>query len=291
MSNPTQSNPQSSERNPLVETHLILLIEDNPDHQLLERAALEGLGAGTKVVAVATAIEGLEALKQQDFDLVVADYQMPGMNGLEFLRTLNERQITVPVVIVTGLGNEQVAVEALKQGACDYVIKESGYLDLLSSIAERAIAACRTKRQLDEARCQLAGSEQRYRELVQGLDAIVWEADPTTWQFTFVSQRAEAILGYPLEQWLTESNFWVNLIHPEDREQAVRFCQAATAERRDHEFEYRALAADGRVVWLRDIVRVVCENGKVASLRGLMVDITKQKQAEEELNRLQHVAA
>jgi PAS domain S-box-containing protein len=268
-----------------AETYRILLIEDNLDHQLLERKALEELGAGTQVIAVTTAIEGLEALGQQDFDLILADYQMPGMDGLEFLRVLNHRRITTPVVIVTGLGNERVAVAALKQGARDYIIKESGYLDLLPSIAERAIATVRTQRQLDDARRRLAQSEERYRELVNDLDAIVWEADPVTWQFSFVSQRAEKILGYPIERWLTEPDFWVNLIHPEDRDEASEYCRRAIAERRDHEFKYRSLAADGRVVWLRDIVRVVCEGETVTRLRGLMVDFTEQEQTEEDIQR------
>lgn len=269
----------------------ILLIEDHPDHQLLEQRALQGLGVNTHVVVVTTAVEGLAALQQHDFDLVIADYQMPGMNGLEFLRRLNEQQITVPVIIVTGLGNERVAVEALKRGAYDYVIKETGYLALLPSVAERAIAATQTKRQLEEARRRLAESEERYRELVNSLDAILWEADSLTLQFTFVSQRAEKILGYPVERWLTEPDFWAKILHAEDRQWAIEYCKQAIAEKQDHEFEYRALAADGRVVWLRDIVRVVCENGAVTGLRGLMVDVTKQKHAEEGLKRLQRMAA
>jgi PAS domain S-box-containing protein len=133
----------------------------------------------------------------------------------------------------------------------------------------------------------LARSEQRFRELVQSLDVIVWEADATTWKFTFVSQKAESILGYPVEQWLTEPEFWVRYIHLDDREQAVAFCQAATAEGRDHVFEYRALAADGHVVWLRDIVHVVKdEEGRAQHLRGVMVDITAPKRAEETLHAL-----
>ncbi|MGH9861995.1 MAG: PAS domain S-box protein [Candidatus Acidiferrales bacterium] len=127
-------------------------------------------------------------------------------------------------------------------------------------------------------------SERRFRDLVHGLHAIVWEADPVTWQFTFVSRRAEEILGYPVEQWLTEPDFWANHICEEDRKRAVAFCRRATAEGRHHEFEYRAVAADGRLVWLRDTVRVVQdEEGKVQQLRGLMVDITERKQAEKEL--------
>jgi PAS domain S-box-containing protein len=128
------------------------------------------------------------------------------------------------------------------------------------------------------------GSEDRCRLLIHGLDAIIWEADPITLQFSFVSERAEAILGYPIELWLNEPNFWVEHIHPDDREQAVTFCRNAINEGRDHRFEYRAVAAGGRVVWLRDIVRVVPSGkGKTPRLLGLMIDITEHKQMEEAL--------
>lgn len=287
MTPPVPSSEQLDVHPPVPREYKILLIDDNPDHQMLGCKALQTLGKNTSVTTVATAVEGLRALEEQEFELVIADYRMPEMDGLELLGVLNQRRINVPVVIVTGLGNERVAVRALKEGAHDYVIKESGYLELLPSIAERAITAFRTRHQLEDARRQLAESEERYRRLVHGLDAIVWEADPITWRYTFVSQRAEDILGYPVERWLNDPFFWLNLIHSDDREQTLERCRLTTADRRDNEFEFRAVAADGAIVWLRDIVRLTSENGQVTSLCGLMVDITKSKKMEEELLKAQ----
>ena len=153
----------------------------------------------------------------------------------------------------------------------------------LRDLGERLTVEITERERAKEA---LRESEERHRSLVQGVDAIVWEADAATWQFTFMSQRAEAVLGYPVEQWLKEPDFWVNHLHPDDREQAVASCRAAIAEGRENDFEYRAVAADGRVVWLRDIVHLVRDaKGQVRQLRGVMVDITKQKQAEEQLVR------
>ena len=119
-------------------------------------------------------------------------------------------------------------------------------------------------------------------ELVQSLDAIVWEMDARTWRFTFVSDRAEHLLGYPVRRWLEEEGFWQQvLLHPDDRDWAVDFCVTATGEARDHEFLYRARAADGRIVWLKDLVRVVRdEAGAARLLRGVMVDVTREKEAE-----------
>jgi len=129
-------------------------------------------------------------------------------------------------------------------------------------------------------------SEQRYRDLIQGLDAIVWEADARTLAFSFVSRRAETVLGFPVERWLREPDFWAKRIHPQDREPALRGMREALAEGRDHEFEYRALAADGREVWLRDIVHVVKDGDEPpATLRGLTVDLTELRRSERALRQ------
>ena len=123
-----------------------------------------------------------------------------------------------------------------------------------------------------------------YSKLVSSLDGIVWEADGETFQFTFVSPQAERILGYPIRQWL-EPNFWREHTHPDDTDWCAAFCLDCTHRRQDHEFEYRMIAADGNVVWLHDIVSVRTEPSGAVYLSGIMLDITKRKQAEDELRQ------
>jgi PAS domain S-box-containing protein len=123
-----------------------------------------------------------------------------------------------------------------------------------------------------------------YSRLVNSLDGIVWEADGETFQFKFVSAQAEKILGYPIEQWL-EPNFWRDHTHPDDTDWCSAFCLESTQKRNDHEFEYRMIAADGSVVWLHDIVSVKEEPSGEVYLSGIMLDITRRKQAEEELKQ------
>ncbi|MCI0402110.1 MAG: PAS domain S-box protein, partial [Acidobacteria bacterium] len=157
------------------------------------------------------------------------------------------------------------------------------YQDITDRIrAEEACVRFLVREQ--EARAKAESAEQRFRDLVQDLHAIVWEADADTLLFTFVSQRAEHILGYSVQQWLTEPDFWARHMHPDDREWALHLLRQAIAEGRDHEFEYRMVAADGRVVWLWDKVRVLCgADGGRTQLRGVMVDITEHMQAEQAL--------
>ncbi len=132
-----------------------------------------------------------------------------------------------------------------------------------------------------------SGATERGRwleSLLHDLDAIVWEADAQTWQFTFVGGRTEAILGYPVDDWLASPTFWLDHVHPDDRDAAALLCRTSTDAGRDHDFEYRAIAADGRVVWIRDIIRVLCDDdGRPKTLRGLMVDVTNQKETEQAL--------
>jgi diguanylate cyclase (GGDEF)-like protein/PAS domain S-box-containing protein len=131
------------------------------------------------------------------------------------------------------------------------------------------------RKRVEEA---LRTSEQRFRDMVNTSDGIVWEADATTFTFTFIGKNAERLLGYPIEDWL-KPGFWIEHLHPEDQEWAPAYCAACTGRLEPHDFEYRAIASDGRTVWLRDIVTVVAENGTPRWLRGIMVDITNSKQA------------
>jgi formate hydrogenlyase transcriptional activator len=146
-----------------------------------------------------------------------------------------------------------------------------------------ATADSSQRKQANSVNHELAQERDRYRELLDLLQAIVWRGSAQTFQFTFISPYAEALLGYPTQRWLDEPNFWREHIHPDDREWTVEFCAKATKEKRSHEFDYRMIAADGRVIWLHDVVHVIVEGDQAAELIGVMVDITEKKQAEEAL--------
>jgi PAS domain S-box-containing protein len=170
-----------------------------------------------------------------------------------------------------------------------YADDELGHLadafNLMVSQVQGRDAALRNARdeleqRVRERTVQLADQKERLDGILRDVDAIVWEADPKTFSFSFVSDRAKDLLGYPLAQWLDDKDFWVNVLHPDDREQAVATCLQATTRGEDHTFSYRAIAADGRVVWLHDVTRVICADGAPMILRGLMIDVTEQKMIE-----------
>ena len=131
-----------------------------------------------------------------------------------------------------------------------------------------------------EGKRALALGEQRIRSLVEDLEAVVWEARADDERHRFVNRQAEELLGYPIEEWLNRPRFWEDHLHPDDRETTVDACRAATERAESYTLEYRMIAADGRVVWVRDLVRVhSCGDGR-ALLRGVMVDNTAEKEAE-----------
>jgi PAS domain S-box-containing protein len=121
-------------------------------------------------------------------------------------------------------------------------------------------------------------------EWIGDVDAIIWRADAETGRPSFISARAEEILGHPVRRWLADPEFWVQILHPDDREYVLSTRARALREGRDFEAEFRMLAADGRVVWFRGHTRVVRdEQGRPRELRGLMVNVSKRKKFERQL--------
>ena len=198
----------------------------------------------------------------------------------------------VIVVLIGGLffGARAGAVIALASGAALLVIAilqtvgwlpwpVLAYAPLLRWLGLAMVLAMMTGLQWFASKT-IGSAMKRSEKLIESIDGIVWEADATTLQVTFVSPQAEQLLGFPCAQWLAEPTFWSDHIHPDDRKSAVASCLACTGGQRAHEFEYRMVAADGRQVWIRDLVAVEAVAGQPRTLRGIMTDITARKTSE-----------
>jgi diguanylate cyclase (GGDEF)-like protein/PAS domain S-box-containing protein len=128
---------------------------------------------------------------------------------------------------------------------------------------------------------ELRTSEYHYRGLVESLSAIAWEANTEDYGYNYVSPHAEDLLGYPLAQW-RKPGFWRSIVDPRDLLWTQAYCDAETASGRDHSLDYRVTAADGRCVWVRDIVSLI-DQGHETVMRGLMIDISETKHTEDAL--------
>lgn len=124
----------------------------------------------------------------------------------------------------------------------------------------------------------------RFRDLIEGLNIITYEYDLTEHRFVYVSRMAESIMGYPFQSWFA-IGFWYDQLHPEDRLWASEFSRYNTKLHKPHEYEYRMIAVDGSVKWIKDIATVNLKNGEPNSLQGVMIDMTERKNTEQELIR------
>ncbi|MDZ8055183.1 MAG: PAS domain S-box protein [Aulosira sp. ZfuVER01] len=141
----------------------------------------------------------------------------------------------------------------------------------------------RTEKDLEQTR-------QRLKRLVESVKLVPWEAKAITHQFTYVGPQAIDLFDYDLEDWY-QPEFWYSHIHPEDLPQVLDYHQLTSQAQDDYIVEYRFLTADGRWVWVKDIVNVVRVQGEVTQLLGFIIDISERKQTElslqEALNRLE----
>ena len=156
------------------------------------------------------------------------------------------------------------------------------------------IRDCSDRRAAERERLELAGAQAAHAEAEAGrarlasilgeIDAIVWESDARRRRFSFVSRRAENVLGYPLPRWLEEDEFWRGIVLAEDLQPAEDYFHDAIDREADQDYEYRVHDAEGRVVWIRDRVRVVVgDAGDEPRLRGVSVDVTARREMEERL--------
>ncbi len=267
----------------------ILVVEDDPANL---RALAEILGdARYDVVSAASGEEALRYLLRQDFAVVLLDVNLPGISGFETAELVRKRRRSqqTPIIFLTGRHPDPSHVfRGYEVGAVDYMVKPIVPEVLKSKVVvfvELYNKGAQIEAQKDELRAAAQRSEQRFYDLVQGLDAVVWEGLPNQ-ELSFVSRRAEDMLGYPLERWTEHRRLRAEIIDPQDREQTLAAYRRAMGERQGVVIEYRVRRADGALAWMRDHVHVVRDaHGRAVHLRGVMVDVTAQKKAETRLQR------
>ncbi len=201
------------------------------------------------------------------YDLIAEEYR-------EKFILLNQRVFAGETVVL------EFEIEGLK-GARRWMETHACPVKDSSGLVLEHLAVTRDITERKQAELALHEREQHYSTLINDIDAIVWEVSLPDLLFTFVSESAKKILGYPLDDWYQE-NFWLDHIHPDDRDAAYHYCADQTARGKNHQFEYRMFAADGSIVWIKDLVDIVQdESDSPDKLRGVMFNITPEKETEE----------
>lgn len=263
----------------------ILYVEDEIAHVVLtERVLEENLDHGFKLIHAETMEAALSLLHTEpDIDLVLSDLRLPDGTGLELLQKIRERPSSPPVVLVTGQGDQEVAVTALKSGAADYLVKQSDYLHRLPVVISNAIAQNRYLREREA----LYHAEVKYQSLVEQITAVVFLDQIDEEQTTiYMSPRIEELTGYTAEQWCADPNIWTLSIHPDDRERIIH--KDIETNRSGSRFleEYRLIRRDGKIVWVKEDTNLIHDKeGNPLYWQGILLDITREKEDEAALQR------
>ena len=251
----------------------ILLIEDNPDDRVLIIRELRKDWPHVQVEQVGESIGLARALEAGGFDLVISDYYLGWTNGLVVLRAVKARWPDCPVIMFTGTGSEEIAVEAMKAGLDDYVLK---------ALRPRLPAAVRSVLERTRQRVALKEAETRYRSLFEGVPVGVVRMTPTG-QILDANPALVQMFGYTDRESLLGANVIEAYVNPEDRR---RWQAVIEREGVVRDFEAPARRTDGTIFWGRGSGRVVRDSeGRTLYYEGIVEDVTARKLAEKGLRR------
>ena len=260
-----------------MRTISLLYVDDEPSFLNIFKLYLERSGK-IRVATAGSAKEGIRALEDSHCDIIVSDYQMPVMDGLQFLKYVRERYDDLPFIIFTGRGREEVVIEALNSGADFYLQKGGDPKSQFLELEHKILQAFRRKT-AEEA---LARGEVKYRTLVEDAVAGIATTD-VVGRLSYVNQALCSMLGKSREEIL--GAHFSELLHPDDASRIRDMFSAAGTETSQNELkiEFRALHKDGYVVYMFSHPRVLRYRGEIIGFSAVILDISERKHAEEEI--------
>ncbi|NER23096.1 MAG: GAF domain-containing protein [Symploca sp. SIO1B1] len=226
------------------------------------------------------------ALNPTNFDCVLLDYRLPDGDGLALVKAVRRAGIKVPLVVLTGQGDEQIAVDLMKAGASDYLPKSKVSPETLSRSLRHAVRIYRAEREAELATQRLRESEERYRLVLEGSNDGIWDWDIVT-QDIYCNDRLYEIIGlFPSRHKITPELFFERL-HPEDQARVKQAVDAHLQDLVELNLEFRLLHTSGEYRYC--IARGKAQRdaqGNPLRISGVVSDITQRKRAEESLRFL-----
>src|SRR5438093_974313 len=263
----------------------VLIIEDNPDDRALIQRELKREHADLRMTSILNATDFARALEEDEaYDLVLTDYQLPWTNGLATLHTIKSRYPDCPVIMVTGTGSEEIAVEAMKAGLDDYVIKAPRHCKIWGRLS----VSVKTVLERAQERRALRESEDRFHAFMDNSPAVAFVKDEDG-RFVYVNQVFERFFKLTRLQWLGKTGF--DLWPEETARQLRENDQTILAEGKPAEFFETFPGPDGTLHhWLVFKFPVKDHAGR-RLLGGMAVDITERRQLEQQLRQAQKMEA
>ncbi|WP_445634703.1 histidine kinase [Nostoc sp. DSM 114161] len=257
-----------------------LLLEDSLlDAELTEVMLAEG-GIDCQVIRVETAAEFLAAISTETFDLILADYALPAFDGISALEIGRNKFPEIPFIFVSGVLGEELAIEALKNGATDYVLKQR--LGRLVPSVRRALREARERRDRHLIEESLQKSEAKYRRIVDTSYEGIWTIDAQG-RTEFVNQRMSQMLGYTAEEMLGRSIFDFMDRRDDIAQKKLEWLNVEGSDLK----EGRLRCKDGSYLWTLISARAIFnEENEFSGAIAMLTDITDRKRTEEERDRL-----
>ncbi len=292
------SSSEMGRKEPMGRLVKVLVVDDEKLIRLNLRALLEDLGYG--VFEAANGREGLEVFDRQQPDLVLADLRMPILDGLSMITSLREKSPETPVVVVSGTGTVQNAVDALRLGAWDYIMKPvadvEGFEFVIKRVLERAqlIRENRLYREhleelVREQTEELRESEARYRRLLESVTSYVYTVTLKDGRpgATVHGPGCEVVTGFTPEEYAADPYLWYRMVHDDDRPLIIDLAQRILEECLPISLEHRIHHKDGTVRWVQTtLVPHRTVRGQLLSYDGIITEITERRRAEETLFQL-----
>ena len=251
----------------------ILLVEDDPDQVLLTERAFKRQNGDMQVISVKDGQACVDRLSRERFSAVIVDYRLPEMDGTDLIRKIRQTGAQLPVIMVTGQGDEQVAVMAMKSGATDYIVKTHGYFKQLPAVIEKAI-------QTSELQLKLKDSEEKYRRLAENANDLIFTLDASG-AFNFLTLRVNQLLGYSAEE-LVGRNI-LQILTPASQAKAEKLLQSDTLEFNNNRVELDFLTKAGESKSFELGLTTLMQGGSVSGFEAIGRDITRRLQLEREV--------
>jgi len=259
----------------------VLVVEDDPDMRAaLRDCLLEGeLMSRIEVEEAGTFEEALALLERREFGVLLVDHQLGrGKTGLDLLREARRRGIGASVIVITGQGHERIAVEAMKAGAADYLVKSSLTTESILRSVARAVELARQEALRREAERKLRESEERHRALLENSYDAIALIDRSD-VFRYASPAVTRLLGYSIEEFVGKDAF--GFIHSDDQEAARRlFAQCSTSPGVVIRGEYRIRHRDGSFRWIEGIGTNRLNDPGIEALIVNFRDVSERKEMD-----------
>jgi len=259
----------------------LLILEDISSDAELMAFEIRQIGKPFTLKRVEDKEGFLRALEDYHPDLILSDFHLPDFDGLTALALAREKCPEVPFIFVSGAMGEEVAIESLKRGAVDYILKDR--LSRLGPAVERALREAEERRERRLAEEALRESEEKYRLLVQTIPAVVYRGYHDC-AVDFVDEKVKEITGYSKEDFDSRRLKWIDLVLEEDREEFKKSFRRSMGDSGAFTREYRIRTKDGELRWIQERGQIVYSpDGRVDYVSGVFYDITANKRAEEAL--------